>query len=214
MEKTLYVIAGPTGTGKSTFGPVLVGGNIKFFNGDIVFNNYLENNPGATKSDALRHANEAFVDTVQQSKDQNKSLAYETNFSDYNAMSTPRYCKAFKYYTHLIYFSVESLKESETRVAKRFKDKTGHNVDASIIKSNFDKGPENLQKYFKEFDKVTLFDNKITKTHRFPRKVMEFENGILKFKSSHIPAYFEKQFPELYKLTKINEKKSDKGMSM
>lgn len=217
MEKKLFIVAGPNGAGKSSFGKIIIGEEVPFFNGDVVLKDYMDRNPKDTSADAMEHAQTVFEGHCYSSVDDKKPFAYETNFMDGNAMTTSRYFKAHGYKTHMVYFAMASVKQCEERVSHRFNNNIGHDVDKENIKKNYEIGTKKLEIYHKEFDKLTIYDNSIVGTSRFPRKLVEMEKGKCTFVSSNVPKWFEKVFPDLdkeIKSQKNTEVKKNKGFSM
>jgi len=114
-------------------------------------------------------------------------------------MTTPRFFKAHGYTLHLVYFALSSLKDSEKRVERRVVLHLGHDVPKEVIKDNFYIGGKKMELYHQEFDHFILFNNRLTKTERFPRKVLEMEKDKLIYVDRTMPNWFDRVFPDLSK---------------
>lgn len=180
--KTLFVIAGPNGTGKSTFGKELVhsiDGQTIYFDGDkstlkfkLKYPEYLEGDiKDMLEIEYLKQRDNAIL--------YEKRFAYETNFSDSWLARDLADMKKFKskdYKVILLFYDTIDLETSLNRVKLRVLS-GGHNVSINTIKYNFHNSFKNFIKAYNQFDESFLFVNSWTNNLNIPYCIFQYRLG-------------------------------------
>ena len=187
----LYVVAGPNGVGKSTFGPAITGIS-DLFNGDACLKLLRESTPTISES-ALRFKvdEEIFSEIKLEVVKEGKDFAFETNFTSDQPTKSVREFRNAGYLTFLIFISVPFIEDCHQRVKMRVLQ-GGHPVDAETIERNFYSGYDSLHKYFMEFDNVSLWTNPISnRSSRIPQELLNWsKNGLkLEILSRRLPQW-------------------------
>ena len=119
-----------------------------------------------------------------------KSYAFETNFSSSNPMETANEFRHAGYEIHLIFMGLNSIEESIQRVEHRVR-LGGHKVAEPSIRYNYEFGFKNLYKHFHEFDSVTLYDNAIADIAEpvIPREILYILHGQLHLEIKDYPEW-------------------------
>ncbi len=185
----LFIVAGPNGSGKSLFSKELTESDFEVFDGDKYMTELVKTFP-ETGSEALwSHINDhIFQDEKQGAMRSGLNYAFETNFSAKDPMVSVHEFKNEGYEIHLIFMGLNSLEESIQRVAYRVRA-GGHKVSEDSIRYNYEYGFNNLYKYFKDFDTVTLFDNSIADKDEVvvPKEILYIVKGILYLQTESCP---------------------------
>ncbi|MFY0651686.1 MAG: zeta toxin family protein [Cyclobacteriaceae bacterium] len=161
MIPSFTIIAGPNGAGKSTTSKhILTNLNIIAFDFDKEFYAKWEEygfDPhvelGVRKTIAQR-----FEDHLSDSFQQKSHVSFETNFSDNVIMNHVEKAKSFGYETRLIFIGLKDEAMAIKRVQIRV-DRGGHFVSEATIRERYAKGLELLDKFYNEFDSVTIHES-------------------------------------------------------
>src|SRR5215218_8273735 len=118
----LYIIAGPNGSGKSLFSKDLVTVDYTVFDGDKYVTALKEQFP-ETGSDVLEKFvnDKSFKEAKERAIAENKSFAFESNFSAADPMISQREFEKAGYETHLYFIGLDTLEQSSKRVEIRVK---------------------------------------------------------------------------------------------
>lgn len=149
------IIAGPNGASKSRLGP--------FYSSTTAFD-------GDKLAMDLRHCHPEWKDswisgtvitTLMREKEkailQNKSFAFETNFTSDLVYSLIDDFKKADYKICLIYFGLDSIADSTARVMQRVA-MGGHNVADDVIAYNFEESIIRIRKSLHLFENITFID--------------------------------------------------------
>lgn len=191
---TLLVIAGCNGAGKSSFSKALVPEKATAYDYDKVYLAKYNALIDFELRDVMAHnlSRKDFEDEVEKAIDMRKSFCYETNFH-----STPLYWpEKFKqndYRLELAFFCLDSTDNAKERVQIRVEN-GGHIVPGYEIESRFKLGYKHLNKYWKFFDSIHLFN---TSTYnQAPEHILTLANKSL-VKSQELPDFLPKRIPSI-----------------
>jgi len=149
MGKTLFIIAGANGSGKTTFAKEFCKiNNLEFLNTDEIAKH--------CKSDI--EAGRNFLKTVRDKLNQNNSFVIETTLSGKYIKSVIREAKLKGFQTTLIYIFLSNVKENIARVKQRVV-KGGHNVPIEDIKRRYFRSKRLFLEIKNEVDNWSLIFN-------------------------------------------------------
>ncbi|RUM59219.1 MAG: hypothetical protein DSY60_00235 [Persephonella sp.] len=127
MDKTLFIIAGANGSGKTTFAKEFCKvNNLQFINTDEIAK--------SCKSDI--EAGKKFLQMVREKLNQNHSFTIETTLSGKYIKSIIKEAKSKGFKIKLIYIFLSNVKENILRVKQRVL-KGGHDVPEKDIKRRY-----------------------------------------------------------------------------
>jgi predicted ABC-type ATPase len=157
MPKTIEIIAGPNGSGKTTFSDLVLRGrkNVLFFNSDKIA-------AGLTPiaNDTVQfEAGRWMLQQIDNALTKGESFSFETTFSGKLWRTYLKKAKDNGYKIIIYFVFVQNIDISLTRIKQRVKV-GGHNVPAKIVRRRFLRTFENMQKLYMPFaDEWFLVDN-------------------------------------------------------
>jgi predicted ABC-type ATPase len=154
-----FIIAGPNGAGKSTGGHRLIPSSISIFNGDLVLETLVQRYPHIEKErlhGGVASALEKERDLALSTK---TGFAFESNYSTDMASEISGEFREAGYKTILIYFGLDSLKSSVSRVQSRV-NIGGHYVKSDVIRYNFEQAIVRVNNDLHLFDEVYFVDTR------------------------------------------------------
>jgi len=153
-----YIIAGPNGSGKTTFATEFLPhyADCKdFVNADLIAQGLSPFDPGA----AAFQAGKLVLQQIQGHVREGRSFAFETTLSGRSLQRWLREVKIAGYRVHLCYLWVPSPEVALGRIAERVRE-GGHDVPEQAVRRRFARGLQNLfRHYLDEVDSWLLFDN-------------------------------------------------------
>lgn len=157
-EKKIVIIAGPNGSGKTTFAIEFLpneAGCPTFINADLIAAGLSPFSPGAA---AIR-AGKLMLEEIKAHLVKGISFAFETTLSGRGyARMIPEW-QAAGYRVKLIFLSLPSVEMAMDRVAARVAQ-GGHNVPGNVIKRRFQSGLSNFHTIYKPLVNAwILYDN-------------------------------------------------------
>lgn len=157
-EKKIVIIAGPNGSGKTTFAIEFLpneAGCPTFINADLIAAGLSPFSPGAA---AIR-AGKLMLEEIKAHLVKGISFAFETTLSGRGyARMIPEW-QAAGYRVKLIFLSLPSVEMAKDRVAARVAQ-GGHNVPGNVIKRRFQSGLSNFHTIYKPLVNAwILYDN-------------------------------------------------------
>jgi len=168
----LYVIAGPNGSGKTTFASEFLpkyANSPAFVNADTIARGLSGFSPDAV---ALK-AGRILLEQINAYATKGVDFAFETTLSGTNYLSRLKDLKKKGYAIHLFFLWIPDVRLSLARVASRVK-MGGHDIDEYIVRRRFHKGLVNfLTRYRTVVDSWMLFDN----SGSIPRLIAEEKLG-------------------------------------
>lgn len=157
-SKNVYVIAGPNGSGKTTFAMKFLPEFVKcpnFINADLIARGLA---PFGPEKAALK-AGKLVLQQIQEYSHQKVDFGFETTLSGRSYFRTLKYLKTSGYQLHLFFLWIPSPELAIARIKERVAT-GGHNIPPEDVRRRFDRGIRNfLGLYGKIFDTWMLFDN-------------------------------------------------------
>ena len=154
----LYVIAGPNGSGKTTFAEKFLPSYVscfEFINADLIAKGVSPFDPSRVAIKAGKILLEQIDDCSRRKVD----FAFETTLAGTSYLKRFKRMKRSGYQLHLFFLWLPSVKLALARVADRVK-KGGHDIAQKDVRRRFDRGLWNLfHHYYGLFDSWSVFDN-------------------------------------------------------
>jgi len=201
----LFIITGSNGAGKSTLKQALLPpkfSNLEIFDGDIFYtkkSTEFYKQHGSSK-EAKKQANESleehFRALITHHITNQLDFAYEGHFTGAGAWATPQQFKTSGFNIHLIFCGLKDVVKSIQRVEIRFK-KGGFHVTPLDIGNNFYGNMQMLNKNFRMFDSIEVFD---TSDSILPICHLSKGEAYSPLQNVDIPLWFKEGMPELYSL--------------
>lgn len=154
----VYILAGPNGTGKTTFFSIAVRG--EFISSDLPFINVdlITQSLGAYTSENFLKAEEIYRDKVQVCIDNKSDFMIESNLASQRSYDWISSIKKKGYDVILYYLSTDDIAINIGRVKRRVAE-GGHDIPEEIIKSRYSQSHSYLKTSLSEFKEVYLIDN-------------------------------------------------------
>jgi len=174
-QPQVYMIAGPNGSGKTTFATEFLPNYADcptFINADTIARGLSGFSPDAV---ALR-AGRILLEQIETYISRRIDFAFETTLSGVNYFSRLKDLRKDGYMIHLFFLWIPDVKLSLARVASRVK-MGGHDIAEKVVRRRFHKGIKNFFKHYRAIvDSWMLFDN----SGSTPRLIAEEKSGKLK----------------------------------
>lgn len=155
-NKTLWVVAGGNGAGKSSFYYSRMKSHvIPFINADEIGLTHFTQDG---KTDAEKASHEAQRQVYAKLK-KGESFCYETVFSHVSKIDIVAAAKGLGYEVNIVFIHLENSALNEARVYQRVKNDNGHDVSPNKIRECIKRTLENAKVAFKIADNVSIFDN-------------------------------------------------------
>ncbi|HEX4372898.1 MAG TPA: zeta toxin family protein [Puia sp.] len=170
----LYLLAGPNGSGKTTFYSTAVQNdfidkNLPFINVDMI----AQSIGGYNEKNYFR-ASEIYRETVKKYFDEGADFMIESNLADSRSYEWITLIKSKKYNVILYYLSTDDLMINVGRVERRVAE-GGHNIPEEIIKTRYFQSHSYLKTKLSEFQEVYLIDNSTD----IPQVQIKLMNGVI-----------------------------------
>ena len=163
-QPQVYVIAGPNGSGKTTFASEFLPNYADcpaFINADTIARGLAGFSPDAV---ALK-AGRLLLEQIETYAAKRMNFAFETTLSGTNYLSRLRKLQKTGYAVHIFFLWIPDVRLSLARVASRVK-MGGHNISEKVVRRRFHKGIRNFFTYYRTAaDSWMLFDNSGTVPH-------------------------------------------------
>lgn len=164
--KTAFIIAGPNGSGKTTFSvallentEILTGAHL---NADIIAKAYMTDDDYKDLTPLQVHlkVSELVENTIDDLIEQGSNIILETVFSSTHKLNTYRKLKESGYFVNVIFVATSDPMINVLNVASRVKS-GGHDVPIDKILSRYDKSIANAKLISKDADCLILIDNSV-----------------------------------------------------
>jgi len=172
MAKNVYIIAGPNGSGKTTFATLFLPEYVRcpnFVNADLIAQGLA---PFEPRSAAIK-AGKLVLQQIHEFAERGIDFAFETTLSGKSYANLLSALKKKGYTLHLFFLWLPSSELSIARIKDRVAE-GGHDVPAEDVRRRFIRGIDNFFKLYESlFDTWTLFDNSKAK----PLLIAKRRNG-------------------------------------
>jgi predicted ABC-type ATPase len=170
MPKTIYVVGGTNGVGKSTIREELLGSSIPYINADFI-----------AKELKAEHASLMLAELARQygSEQMKKYIAAEESFAFENNLHEAKTFQWLEemqkkgYRIELYYIGVNNLQITTKRIQERVK-RGEHHVPQDEVFARYENGLKLLRHYFSLPDKLLLIDNTV-----ISQVCLQAEKGII-----------------------------------
>lgn len=156
--KNIYIIAGPNGSGKTTFAKKFLPEYVKcpnFANADFIAQGL---SPFSPRLAALK-AGKLVLKQIHEFADRNADFSFETTLAGKTYAALLQTLKDKNYYIHLFYLWIPNVEIALKRIKERVAD-GGHDVPVQDVRRRFYRGLYNLFKIYNPLlDTWMLFDN-------------------------------------------------------
>jgi predicted ABC-type ATPase len=171
----LYIIAGPNGSGKTTFAKEFLPNYAKcqnFVNADLIAQGLAPFSPATVSIKAGR----LLLKQIQDFVDQKADFAFETTLAGRTYLSLIKNLRVKVYSVHLFFLWIPDAELARVRIRQRVKD-GGHDVPEADINRRFKRSLNNFLTLYKPLcDFWTIFDNSAGK----PKVIAKFtEKGLV-----------------------------------
>jgi len=168
----LYILAGPNGTGKTTFYSIavqtgLIDKDLPFINVDLI----TQNLGGYTQENYIQAEN-IYRNTVKKYIDSNTDFMIESNLADSRSYEWLTLIKSKNYQLFLYYLSTDDVAINIGRVQRRVLE-GGHDIPESIVKSRYLQSHSYLKTKLSDFKEAYLIDNSADTSQIQVRLIME-----------------------------------------
>lgn len=181
MTKNVYIIAGPNGSGKTTFATMFLPDYVKcpnFVNADLIAEGLAPFEP----SSASIKAGKLVLQQIHEFADRGVDFAFETTLSGKSYVKLLTELKAKGYGLHLFFLWIPSPELAIERIKDRVRE-GGHNVPAEDVRRRFVRGVNNFFKLYESlFDSWMLFDNSKAK----PLLIAKRKNGHMELNNEQL----------------------------
>lgn len=176
----LWIVAGPNGSGKTSFTRRHLAGKLPIINPDEIARSISPSQP--ERADVAMQAGREAVIQRRSLLTQEQSFALETTFSGNSELTFMREAKEAGYKVNLIFIATKSPVISASRVELRVRD-GGHFIPRDDIDRRYHRSIANLAAGISLADRAWLIDNSSKK----PRLVATLEQGQEKTSSINLP---------------------------
>ena len=186
-NKAVYIIAGPNGSGKTTFAKLFLPDYVNcpnFVNADLIALGLAPFEPRA----AAIKAGKLVLQQIDEYANRGVDFAFETTFSGKSYASLLAELKKKGYALHLFFLWIPSPELAIARIKDRVAE-GGHNVPAEDVRRRFSRGIDNFFTLYESLlDSWMMFDNSRAK----PILIAKRRNGHTEVISEELFTYVQK----------------------
>jgi predicted ABC-type ATPase len=178
QDKTLYIISGCNGAGKTTASFTILPEIIdckEFVNADEIAKGLSPFQPEKVAFEAGR----IMIERINELLENDQTFAFETTLATRSYHQKVKFAKKKGYYVRLLYFWLNNVDLAKERVKIRVKE-GGHDIPEDVIERRYFRGIENLFKiYIPVADTTLIFDNSFGNHEMIASKNKNSEINIL-----------------------------------
>ena len=157
MHKTIYVVGGTNGVGKSTIREELLGSSIPYINADFIAKELkAQHAPLMLAELARQYGSEQMKKYIAAGE----SFAFENNLHDPKTYQWLEEMQKKGYRIEIYYIGVSNLQITTKRIQERVK-RGEHHVPPDEVFARFENGLKLLRQYFSMPDKILFIDNTV-----------------------------------------------------
>ena len=176
--RTVWLIAGPNGVGKTTYAfrhIRAVAGSIRFVNLDEIARGLSPLDPNAGRGDAARIALRR-IGTLLRANGDGGDFSIETTLAGLTYLRLLRDALVLGWRIHLLYFAVSAPEAALARIARRVSE-GGHNIPEMDARRRFERSISNFPRYAALASLWRVFDN----NEGQPRVAAEGREGCISY---------------------------------
>lgn len=192
MTKSLYIVAGCNGAGKTTASFTILPEILdcrEFVNADEIAKGLSPFQPEKVSFEAGR----IMLNRINELMESNETFAFETTLATKSYRPKLFQAQVKGYTVTLLFFWLQNPELAIERVKTRVAE-GGHNISEEVIRRRYSNGIKNLfEIYLPIVDEAMIFDNSGLKTELIAQKVLQSEVDIINSsKFEKLEAYYEK----------------------
>jgi len=180
VHKTIFVIGGTNGTGKSTIEEELLGPSIPFINTDFIAQQLKYQQSSLMLAEL---AQQYGSEQIEKYIITNQSFAFENNLHESKTFQWLEKMQKEGYRVEVFYIGVDNLRITTKRIQERVK-RGEHYIPPDEVYARYENGIRLMRHYFAMPDKILMIDNTNT---RFT--CLEAEKGKIVFQSQNAPQW-------------------------
>lgn len=181
----LYILAGPNGTGKTTYYNTaieegFIDASLPFINVDLICRDEL----GGYSEENTIKAEQIARERIKSHIEKSESFMIESNLAQQTDYDWIERMSAAGFKTNLIFLCTSLLDVNIQRVQKRVRE-GGHYIPESIVRQRYHNSLTYLKGKLHTFDDAVLIDN----SGDIPQHVASVNNGIISFQIPECPQW-------------------------
>ena len=157
MPKTIYVVGGTNGVGKSTIREELLGSSIPYINADFIAKELKAEHASLMLAELARQYGS---EQMKKYISAEESFAFENNLHEAKTYQWLEEMQKKGYRIELYYIGVNNLQITTKRIQERVK-RGEHHVPPDEVFARYENGLKLLRHYFSLPDKLLLIDNTV-----------------------------------------------------
>jgi predicted ABC-type ATPase len=182
MAKTIYVVGGTNGVGKSTIREELLGPSIPYINADFIAQQLKAQHTSLMLAEMARQYGS---EQIKKYIAADQSFAFENNMHEAKTFQWLEGMQNSGYRIELFYIGVENLIITTKRIQERVK-RGEHYVPPNEVYARYENGMKLLRYYFNMPDKILMIDNT-----NIPYACLEAEKGKIIFYPANSPEWIK-----------------------
>jgi len=180
MHKTIYVVGGTNGVGKSTIREELLGSSIPYINADFIAQQLKTQHASLMLAELARQYGS---EQIKKYIAANESFAFENNLHEAKTFQWLEEMQKSGYRIELFYIGVDNLQITTKRIQERVK-RGEHYVPTNEVFARYENGIKLMRHYFNMPDKIVMIDNTYTRY-----TCLEAEKGQIIFQLNSAPGW-------------------------
>jgi predicted ABC-type ATPase len=180
MGKTIYVVGGTNGVGKSTIREELLSPSIPYINADFIAQQLKTQHASLMLAELARQYGS---EEIKKYIAAGESFAFENNLHEAKTFQWLEEMQKSGYRIELFYIGVDNLQITTSRIQERVK-RGEHHVPPNEVFARYDNGMKLMRYYFNMPDKILMIDNTNVRY-----TCLEAEKGQILFQLNAVPAW-------------------------